>query len=273
MYESFFKLTGRPFENFGDDSYYPSESHQTAMLKMRYAIENRRSAIAVCGDSGIGKSMLIRLLAAQLPEAIAPLVTVVFPKLPGDQLLGYVTDKITRQCGPPDEPDRLTLHRLESFLDENVAADRHALVVVDEAHLLDSHEQLETLRLLLNLATGGGHAESALTLLLVGQSILLTQIEQNASLDERVSEKCLLRRFTPDQTASYVQHRLQQVGRQMPDVFTTAAVDRLHSRSLGIPRRINRLADLALMVAYADDAARVTEDHIEGVHRELATTP
>ena len=43
----------------------------------------------------------------------------------------------------------------------------------------------------------------------------------------------------------------------------------LHLRAMGIPRRINRLADLALMVGYAEEAPRVEARHIESVHQEL----
>src|SRR6056297_662625 len=274
MYENFFRMTRRPFENFGDESaYYPSEIHQTAILKLRYAIEARRAAVAICGDSGIGKTMLVDLLAKQLPDELSPVTRIVFPRLDGDQLLGYLTDKVTRTRGDAAEPPRLTLARLESFLEENTASGKHAILIVDEAHLLDSNTQLETLRLLLNLTGKRAEAEAALTLVLVGQSILLSLIEQNASLDERVSEKCLLKRFSAEQSAAYVQHRLKSVGCELSKVFAIDAVDRLHARSQGIPRRLNRLADIALMVAFAEEASRVTAEHIEGVHQELVATP
>ena len=43
MYESYWQLDRRPFENTSDPQfYYPGESHQGAMLKLRYAIENRK---------------------------------------------------------------------------------------------------------------------------------------------------------------------------------------------------------------------------------------
>lgn len=274
MYENFWQLSKRPFENFGDESvYYPSEVHQTALLKLRYAIESGRSALALCGDSGIGKSMLADRLLKQLPSELSPIVRVVFPQLDGDQLLGYLTDKVTGTPGDASEPARLTLARLEQFLEDNIAAGKRAVVVIDEAHLLESNSQLEVLRLILNLTGKRAEAEAAITLILVGHSVLMNLIEQNRSLDERVSEKCLLRRFSPDQTAAYMQHRIQAVGGDIAEIFSSESIERLHARSMGIPRRLNRLADLAMMVAFAEESRTVSAEHIEGVHQELVTTP
>src|SRR6185295_9993836 len=43
MYETYWKLTRKPFENAGDaGTYYPGESHQAGLLKLRYAIESQR---------------------------------------------------------------------------------------------------------------------------------------------------------------------------------------------------------------------------------------
>lgn len=273
MYENHWNLTRRPFENFGSaDIYYPSEVHQTALLKMRYAIENGSGVIALCGDSGIGKTMLAERLIADLPKNLHPIVRIGFSRLDGDQLLGYLCDKLTGMPGDSAEPIRLTLHRLESYLQTNSEDGKRALIIIDEAHLLESKTQLETLRLLMNFPSSSHSSESSISLVLVGHGVLLSQIDQNHSLNERVAEKCLLKRFTADQTASYLQHRLKTAGTDISDLFANEAVDRIHARSMGIPRRINRLADVALMIAFAEEATRVTADHIEGVHRELATS-
>ncbi|QEG43738.1 ExeA family protein [Roseimaritima ulvae] len=272
MYESHWKLTERPFENWSDPRfYYPSEVHQTALLKLRYAVENRRAAVAMCGDSGIGKSLIVDALAEQLPEPFAPVAKLAFPQLCGDQLLGYVTDELTGASGPNDETPRTSLRRLDDFFADNVDAGRHAVLIVDEAHLLMAPEQLETLRLLLNLQRRQAQAEAAWTLVLVGHATLLSVIERNRALDERMSVKCMLHRMGPEQTAGYIQHRIQVAGGDSQAIFTPEAIETLHVRSGGIPRRINRLADLALMVGYAEEAEQIEAAHIEGVHQELVT--
>ena len=79
MYESYWGLRAKPFENnSNEDFYYPSETHQAAMLKLRYAIENRRDGAVLTGAPGLGKSLLIRMMYRMLPETITPRVHLVF---------------------------------------------------------------------------------------------------------------------------------------------------------------------------------------------------
>ncbi len=80
MYEEHWNLTTEPFDQrIEPQFYYPSESHQAALLKLSYAIETRRAAAVLCGDSGTGKSMLVESCIEQLPETISPIVRVPYP--------------------------------------------------------------------------------------------------------------------------------------------------------------------------------------------------
>ena len=56
-----------------------------------------------------------------------------------------------------------------------------------------------------------------LTLVLIGEPNLLVQIERMPALEERLAVKCLLRAFNADETAAYVNFRLQAAGAQTPD--------------------------------------------------------
>jgi type II secretory pathway predicted ATPase ExeA len=52
-------------------------------------------------------------------------------------------------------------------------------------------------------------------------------------------------------------------------VFDPAALENVHELSGGIPRRINRLAVLALLIGYAEEQRRVTAEHVAAVAAEL----
>jgi len=270
MYEAHWKISERPFENWGDTRYFfASEVHESALLQLHYAVQSRRAAVAICGDSGMGKTLLLDTLVEQLSDNDAPVVRIVFPHLSGEQLLGYIADELTGESGAADEPSRITLRRLSTFLKKNIEDGKHAVIVVDEAQVLTANDQLETLRLLLNLQHDRNRAESAMTLVLAGHTTLLTQIERYRALDDRLSAKCILNRFTSEQTDDYIAHRLRVVGGDAEEIFSSEALELLHLRSNGIPRRINRLADLALMVGYAEDIRKIDAYHIENVHQEL----
>ena len=153
----------------------------------------------------------------------------------------------------------------EFYLAQNAHLDRHAVVVVDEAHLLEDCGALETLRLLLNFEVD---AKPTLTLLLVGQMGLVSAVGRLPSLAERVAVNTLLRAFTAEETAGYVTHRLRAAGAAR-DLFTPDALEAIHYLGHGIPRQINRLADLALLVGFADRLHELTAEQIEAVSEEL----
>ncbi len=273
MYQDYWKLSDRPFENRCDSKfYYPAETHQAALLKLHYAIENRRAAALLCGPGGMGKSLVLNTLQRQLSDQFRPVINLVFPALDSQQLIRHVVDQIdgnaTETQATRDAANDLA--RFEKFLRANLSAKRHAVILVDEAHLLEQNGLLEPLRLLLNIAAHESEGEAAWTLVLVGQPTLLSHVERYAPLDERLSVKCMLNRFLPEETGAYIQHRMRESGSKAEDIFDLAAMERIHLVTQGIPRRINRLCDLALMVGFAEDRSLITADMIDSVHSDLA---
>lgn len=266
MYESYWQLSERPFEHTLDSRfYYPAESHQGAFLKLRYAIENRRSAALVAGPAGIGKTLLVQTLTRQLPESFSPIIQLVFPQMPADQLVNYLADELAGEKSAVPATIEQSLRRLEHHLLENHRAGKHAIVIVDEAHLLRESSALETLRLLMNYEAD---SQPLFTLVLISQPSLLPTLHRSPELEERLGAKCLLKKFTVEETMSYVHHRLATAGATQP-IFTTEALEKLHDLSQGLPRRINRLADLALVVGYADETQEINESQIGAVAEEL----
>lgn len=265
MYESHWKLTQKPFENCNNaEFYYPSEPHQSAMLKLRYVIENRRGAALLSGPAGVGKSMLLRSLYRALPENISPRTHIVFPRMPGDQLLAYIADELT---GERHTSVQQSVQRIQSVLEQNSNEDRHAVLAIDESQVLLDPDSLELIRLLLNFETDAG---PGMTLVLIGQGEILPAIERVPSLEERLAVKCVLRAFTMEETASYIGHRLQAAGGQHT-IFTNGAMDTIHEFSGGVARRINRLCELALLVGYAEQRESIDVEQIEAVSEELIT--
>lgn len=273
MYQEYWKLSGRPFENRCDSKYYyPAETHQAALLKLHYAIENRRAAAMLCGPGGIGKSLVVNSLQRQLPDQFRPIINLVFPALDSHQLLRHIVDQIDGNGEDANVARDAAndLARFERFLRGNLDAKRHAVIIVDESQLLEQNGLLEPLRLLLNVAASESEGEAAWTLVLVGQPTLLSHVERYAPLDERLSVKCMLNRFLPEETSAYIQHRMRESGSNAERIFDLAAMERIHLLTQGIPRRINRLCDLALMVGFAEDRSVITSDMIDSVHSDLA---
>ena len=269
MYENYWKVNAKPFENTADAQfYYPSDTHQGALLKLRYAVENSTGGALLTGAPGLGKTLVIQSLLRHLPDSVAPRINLVFPKMPTDQLLSFIADELSesrsdRSSRTIDESVRL----IQSALEKNVEDGRRALLVVDESHLLAGERTLDTLRLLLNFESEG---KPCLTLILAGQPSLLPVLDRHPGLEERMSVKCLLRPFTEDETSSYILHRFQQAGGNA-SAFEQDAISAIHAISHGVPRKINRLCDLALLIAFAEEHATITASQIESVSDELIT--
>ena len=83
-----------------------------------------------------------------------------------------------------------------------------------------------------------------------------------------MSFHCLLKSLTAIETAEYVTHRLKSAGRTEP-IFDRAAMKAIFELTAGIPRRINRLCDFALLVGFANQSERILANQIENVHGEI----
>jgi type II secretory pathway predicted ATPase ExeA len=93
-------------------------------------------------------------------------------------------------------------------------------------------------------------------------------LDRTPQLEERLGVKCLLRPFTANETGRYVAHRLQLAGAAQT-IIQDEAVPTLYELTRGIPRQINRLCDLALLVGFAEEQATLSAANFEAVCREL----
>lgn len=269
MYERYWGLERKPFAAQADArAYYPTEVHQGSLLKLRYAVDSGAGAALLVGAPGTGKTLLIERLRQQLSAARRPFVHVVFPQLPSAELLAYLADELgaaPRGEGPATVES--SLRRLETFLAENAARGQRAVVAIDEADLLEFPKALETLRLLINYQHEG---QPLLTLVFAGHPRLLPLLDRQPGVEDRLAVKCLLRPLSSDETASYVAHQMAAAGATRT-IFEPDAVEALHQLGRGIPRQINRLADLALLIGFAEDRQSLTAAEIENVAHELVS--
>ena len=266
MYTAYWKLNARPFDNGCDPQfYYPSESHQVTLLKLRYALDHPRGAALLAGAAGLGKSLLAQTLLADLPESFGPLIHVKFPQMSPPQLLALIAEELTGRNMDNATADRSVL-AIQRTLSKNEQEGRRAVIVIDEAHLLRDTDALETLRLLMNFAPSW-------TLVLVAQPALLPVLERTPELEERIGVQCLLRPLSVEESIGYISHRMSAAGAaDVESIFDPAALDVMYQLSGGIPSRINRLGDLALLIGLAEEQRRVTADHVAAVAAELLTS-
>jgi MSHA biogenesis protein MshM len=268
MYERYWDLACRPFENhFSSPFFYHSETHESALLKLRYAIENRLGVGVLCGGIGIGKSAVAAELNRELDQSCGPVVHLTFPQMPAAEFLAYLASKLGGGEASADGRNGLdrTLHRIEGLLRDFASKGRRPTIVIDEAHLIDNVRVWESLQLLLNFQHD---AACDFSLILVGGLNLMGRLERTPQLNDRVAVFSVLEPLSRTETIRYITHRMSVAGAKR-EIFQRSALDALCTRSAGIPRRINRLADLALVVGYADELTEITGGEIDAVAEEL----
>jgi MSHA biogenesis protein MshM len=274
MYGDYWNLTRLPFENSCDPLFFfRGRSHEAALLKLQYVVEQSKGVALLVGEHGTGKTCVTRTLEAELQSSAEsdssvhcmPLVRLMFPRLSADEVLRYLVEGLTESTAALPAATDAVVRRLESLLREHAAAGRRPTFLIDDAHLIEEPAVLQMLAQVMSLCEA---QRLPLSLMLLGQPELIRQVHRVPALDSRVAVRAALHPLDVDGTAAYIRHRLQVAG--LDDcVFDDDALTAFHRLSQGYPRRINQLCDLALLVGYADELSSLSSGEVEAAAEEL----
>jgi general secretion pathway protein A len=266
-YLEHFGLTEEPFSNAPVSRFYfESPQHQQALVRLTHAVSRMRGLSVLVGDIGAGKTTLARRLLDALPEEEyeAALFVIIHSGVTASWLLR----RIALQLGVenPAQEKLALLSQLYQRLMQIHEQGRKAVVLIDEAQMLETRELMEEFRGLLNLEVP---ERKLISFVFFG----LPDIERNLRLDpplaQRVAMRYRLEPLNAEATRSYVEHRIQTAGGGH-NPFTPAAIDVLHRVSGGSPRIINTLCDNALFEAFLGGETSVDAPRIEEIARNLA---
>lgn len=269
MYEEYWGLTTKPFENTPDPKFfYYSSQHEEGLSRLLYAVRERKGLGMLTGIFGCGKTLVGRTLFKELDKDIYRMAFIANPYLSYEELLMHIVYNL----GGKDLPERKTevlvnviLEKLGEILENNMRDGKRTVVIIDEAHVIRDKHVWEEMRLILNFQ----HEDSfLLTLLLLGQPELQELIDSNKQFAQRVAVRCHLGNLNEEETKKYILHRLSVCGKTQP-VFTEDAYKLIHKKSGGIPRRINHICDLALFTGFGKEASVISEEIIKDVSSDL----
>jgi type II secretory pathway predicted ATPase ExeA len=264
MYLDFWGLERMPFKNTPDpEFYFHSPQHDETLTRMLFCVQNDMGAAVVTGVFGCGKTLLIHLLQSRLDRSNYQFVMVTNPQLDDLELLRMILIKMGLSVVPQAKAD--VVNKLEESLLNNHHDGRQTILIIDEAHIIERRETFEEIRLLLNYQHEG---HSLISLFLVGQPELGLKVDLNKPLAQRVAIRAHLGPFTLDDTMAYTRHRLRTAGAER-ELFSERAYELVHDLSGGIPRRVNNICNLALLLGSSRGLDHVDEMVIYDVSRTL----
>ncbi|HWK55333.1 MAG TPA: AAA family ATPase [Hyphomicrobiales bacterium] len=255
MYLDFFSLERHPFRITPDPSlfFHGGERGRGVVLDaLIYGITSGEGILKVVGEVGSGKTMLCRMLEERLPDSVE-IVYLANPRLGADDILHAIAFELKLEVEPLT--DRLlVMQRLQHYLLQRHAAGGTVVVFIEEAQGMPL-DTLEEIRLLSNLET---HRHKLMQIVLFGQPELERKLRQKEirQLRERITHSFNLDPLGPEEVREYLHYRLAAAGCPWPQLFSVKAEKLLATASGGLTRRINILADKALLAAYADPATR-----------------
>jgi type II secretory pathway predicted ATPase ExeA len=274
MYLDHFGLREVPFSITPHTEFFFSGANRGSTLDaLIYAITHDEGIVKVTGEVGSGKTMLCRMLLEKLPSHVAT-VYLANPSLSRDEILYALADEL----GMEVQPQRIhqLLRGIQAHLVNLYADGRQVVVLIDEAHAMPP-DSLEEVRLLSNLES---KRHKLLKIVLFGQPELdemLARTEMR-QLRERVTHNFGLEPLTQTDIGGYLMFRMRAAGYHGPDLFTAAAVRLIADASLGLSRRINILADKALLAAFVDGEHQIGVKQVRAAIKdaqfgELPTKP
>jgi putative secretion ATPase (PEP-CTERM system associated) len=266
MYETFYGLTGKPFQLNPDPAFFfGSKGHSSAYSYLKYGVFQGEGFIVVTGEIGAGKTTLVRTLLAELDPRKVVAVQLVSTQLDADDLLRSVATSFGLPTKGADKAHLLAT--LEAFLTSLITEHKRALLIVDEAQNL-TPRAMEELRMLSNFQLGD---RALLQSFLVGQPELRNLLREPymQQLRQRVIASYHLGPMDREETRAYIEHRLHRVGWKNDPGIEPDVYDAIYRVTGGVPRKINTLCNRLLLAGYLGEKHKLVRADADAVAGEI----
>jgi type II secretory pathway predicted ATPase ExeA/septal ring-binding cell division protein DamX len=265
MYLEHFGLKEPPFRiTPHTDFFFDGANRGSTLDALIYAITHDEGIVKVSGEVGSGKTMLCRVLMERLPANVI-IIYLANPSLSRDDILYAIADEL-RLAVPENARASVVMRALQQHLITAHGEGRQVVVLIDEAHAMPV-ETLEEIRLLSNLET---NRNKLLQLVLFGQPELndILARPDMRQLKERITHNFSLAPLVRDDISQYLDFRMRSAGYRGPSVFSPPALKMIAQSSAGLTRRVNILADKALLAAFSAGSHSIGAKEVKAAIRD-----
>jgi general secretion pathway protein A len=264
MYKEFYGFTTFPFALTPDTQFlYPSENYKDCLFYLLHGLQREYGILILTGAIGTGKTFLLHTLLKKLDEKTQA-AFIVNSKLNSFEILQYASKEFKLEITGQSKAELLL--NLREFLFIHALINEKVVLIIDEAQNL-SIEVLEDLRLLTNFENA---EKKLIQIILVGQVQLEEKLKlpELTQLSQRVGFSCRLIPLNYEETQGYIEQRLAMAGATY-SIFTSKAIKEIFTYSKGVPRVINIMCDLALLLGFIDETREIGPTTIQEVIRDL----
>ena len=263
MYKEFYGLQRNPFDITPDPTFFfPTPRHNEALANLSYGVRWRKGFVALTGEVGTGKTLVLRCLLDLLKRVQIASAYIVNTRLTAAEFLRHMVNDLQVPMQSGDKAELLL--NLNKFLIQRCQRGSTTVLIVDEAHVLE-WDVLEEIRLLGNLETA---EEKLLQIVLVGQPELDRNLDspQLRQLKQRIMLRCKLEALRDHEIRPYIERRLSLAGgTRDATLFSDPAVQLIYEYSHGIPRIINMICENALVIGCAQQTHTIKPPIVEEV--------
>lgn len=266
-YLEHFKLKEHPYKLSPNPRYlYMTTQHTDAFEKCLYVIGQKGGLVAVYGAIGMGKTTIARHLYATLEDdpqyKVAMLIT---PALKTEtallkEIMGELDIPTKRSYGE-------SMSALQGAVLEARTEGKTTVIIIDEAQKL-SKKMLDVVHSLHNFESD---EEKLIQIVLIGQNELADNLEKVPEVADRVAVFADLPALTQEDAKDMIAFRWRTASGKggLSDPFTDKAIEAIYEFSKGLPRKIIKLCDLALLEAYSVGQKKVTAEMVVSAAKDV----
>ena len=265
MYYDYFGLKQPPFKITPDTNlFFPGGERGAILDALIFAVTNGEGIVKVVGEVGSGKTMLCRMLQKELPPTV-DIVYLANPSLSPENILHAIAFELKLPVDA-NTSKLLVMQLIQEYLLKKHSQNQQVVVFVEEAQGMPL-ATMEEIRLLSNLET---NQNKLMQIVMFGQPELDQKIgrKEIRQLKERITYSFQLNPFKIDDIREYINSRLRICGYRSGELFSDSAFRSMARYSTGLVRRINILADKAMLAAYAANTNRITARHVKQAARD-----
>lgn len=266
IYTDYWNLNFHPFANDNrPETFVPTHSATLCIARLRYALGMGMGASALFGEAGAGKTRLARVVLHEF--ALARWLAAYLPNPSGAPR--DILAAIDSQAAAAVPADAYGMTELQAFLLDRARRRQPVLLIVDDVQTARGVAFLETLRTLLNVENDG---VKALSILLLGQPAMERKLAAASNFDGQLLMRAVLDPMTDEETRLYILARLKAAGSRH-GIFTKHSAELVVKFSRGLPRQVNRLCELSLVIAYGLEEKKVSPEIVEMAAADLDLLP